>query len=332
LGVYFNVLWNVGKGVCHAIVNKPVKHIPQKNRGFLMAFLHFCRMFKKLRERWKVNSLDLFLVLLTFALGGSLCGYLGRKLMLLTGIEKGVFWMVLYVLMVTLIWPFCVLVISIPFGQFPFFRKYIGKLIRRFTGKKSAKPTARLAVFASGNGSNALNIITYFENHPGISVNLLVCNKPEAAVIAKARSRNVEVLLIQKRDLEDSNSCLAALQKRGITHIILAGFLLKVPPVLIRAFPGRILNIHPALLPKFGGKGMFGQHVHEAVIAQKEKESGITIHVVDEQYDHGPTVFQARCEVKPGDTPESLAASIHALEQQYYPAVIESYIQKQNRR
>ncbi|HXB93957.1 MAG TPA: phosphoribosylglycinamide formyltransferase, partial [Puia sp.] len=165
----------------------------------------------------------------------------------------------------------------------------------------------QIAVFASGTGSNAARIIDYFRHHPGIRVSLIACNKPDAGVLGIAEKEGVPTLLIEKERFFRGDAYTGELEKRDIDLIILAGFLWKIPSALIRAFPGRIVNIHPALLPKYGGKGMYGRFVHEAVIAASDKETGITIHYVDELYDHGDPIFQARVTVEPGDTPETLA-------------------------
>ncbi len=186
-----------------------------------------------------------------------------------------------------------------------------------------------MAIFASGKGSNAANIIRYFDGHPSISVGLIVCNNANAGVIEIAKKNRVPVLLINRQSLDNPKECLAALQQAGMEYLVLAGFLWKLPPPIIEAFPNKILNIHPALLPQYGGKGMYGQHVHEAVIAAKESQSGITIHIVDEHYDKGDIVFQAACTIDAADTPERLAAKIHALEQVHFPKVIEQYLQNQ---
>ncbi len=184
----------------------------------------------------------------------------------------------------------------------------------------------KLAVFASGAGSNAEQIIRKFSGHPLISVGLVVCNRTGAGVINIAKAADVPVLMIEKNRFMKGDGYLPELASCKIDVIILAGFLWKVPESLVTAFHGRILNIHPALLPAHGGKGMYGMHVHESVIAAGDAKSGITIHLVDEQYDHGAPLFQADLTIEPGETPESLAARIHALEHRYFPSVIESFV------
>lgn len=286
-------------------------------------------MFKKLKQRWKVNGLNLALIITTFALGGSLCGYAGRKLLGFTGLEKGALWIVLYIILITLLWPLCVLLISVPLGQFAFFKRYIAKIFSRFGNKKKAGHY-NIAIFASGAGSNAQQIINRFINHPTITVALIVCNKPGAGVLNIARLHNIPSLIIEKEVFLRGNAYLDVLEQYKINFIVLAGFLWKVPAVLIKAYPQKIVNIHPALLPAYGGKGMYGHFVHEAVIANKEKQSGITIHYVDELYDHGAVIKQATCEIAAGDTPEMLAQKIHVLEHEHFPQVIEAVLQKQN--
>lgn len=183
-----------------------------------------------------------------------------------------------------------------------------------------------IAIFASGTGSNAKKIIDHFRSHALIKVSLIVCNNPKAGVIEIARQEQVPVLLLDKQAFLNGDGYLPSLQKAHIEWLILAGFLWKVPRQLTQAYPEKIVNIHPALLPKFGGKGMYGHHVHEAVIAAQEKESGITIHFVDDAYDHGPAIFQARCPVTAEDTPVTLAAKIAKLEHAHYPEIIERVI------
>ena len=186
----------------------------------------------------------------------------------------------------------------------------------------------KIAIFASGAGSNANKIINHFKNHTWVSIPLIVCNKPGAGVLEIAGRNRIPVLMIEKERFFRGNGYVNELESNGIHFIVLAGFLWKIPETIIKAYRNRIINIHPALLPKFGGKGMYGSKVHEAVIASGEKESGITIHLVDEQYDNGDVIFQAGCEVLPNDTPETLAEKIHTLEHEHFPQVIEKYVSK----
>jgi len=177
--------------------------------------------------------------------------------------------------------------------------------------------------FASGAGSNAAKIIERFKNHPTIKVCLIVSNKKEAGVLNIAAENHIPTLIIEKEQFFRGDAYVEALQQHQISFIVLAGFLWKVPEKLIAAFPNKIINIHPALLPKYGGKGMYGHFVHEAVIEHKEKESGITIHYVNEQYDEGKHIFQASCTIDATDTPEQLAQKIHSLEHRHFPEQIE---------
>ena len=184
----------------------------------------------------------------------------------------------------------------------------------------------RIAIFASGTGTNAENLIRYFRTNPFGRVVLVLSNKPAAGVLEKASDLGVETCAFERRQFYETRDVLKLLKDRGIDFIVLAGFLWLVPEYLLDAFHGRVINIHPALLPKYGGKGMYGRHVHEAVLRNGEKESGITIHQVNPEYDEGDVVFQARCEVQPGDTPETLASRIHELEYAHFPAVVEQLL------
>lgn len=183
----------------------------------------------------------------------------------------------------------------------------------------------KIAIFASGSGSNAENIIRFFENDPRNRVSLVLCNKPDAYVLERAKRLGVPALVFNREQFYHSDLILDRLKAEAVDLIVLAGFLWKVPANLLAAYPDRIINIHPALLPKFGGKGMYGEHVHEAVIAAGEKESGITIHHVNDRYDEGAAIFQATCPVLPDDTPDTLAAKVHALEYAHFPRVIKEF-------
>jgi len=183
-----------------------------------------------------------------------------------------------------------------------------------------------LAVFASGSGSNAENLALYFDGHPEIRVSLMLSNRHDAFVLQRAQRLNIPALSFTKDDFYHSDKVLKILSERRIDRLVLAGFLWLVPDNLLKAFPQRIINIHPALLPRYGGKGMYGRHVHEAVVAGGEKETGITIHLVDAEYDRGEILFQANCPVLPDDTAESVAAKVHELEYRYFPEVIERWI------
>ena len=185
----------------------------------------------------------------------------------------------------------------------------------------------RIAIFASGSGSNAETITRYFAGQSTIQIVLILTTNPQAGVIDRARrgfgcGQHVPVVVFDRPAFRETTRIVDLLMAQKIDLIVLAGFMWLVPASLVQAFPGRILNIHPALLPKFGGKGMFGGHVHEAVVAARETESGITIHFVNEHYDEGQIIFQATCPVSPTDTPDDVAAKVHALEYAHYPRVV----------
>jgi len=235
------------------------------------------------------------------------------------------FWLI-YPLFLTILWPFSVIFVSFFTGQYRFFRGYLGRVSGKlFGGGKETKAPQHIAIFASGAGTNARKIIDYFEGSAQIKVSLIVSNVPTAGVLAIAKEKGIPTLLINKTEFE-TTGYVESLQNADIHFIVLAGFLWKVPEVLVRAFPKAIINIHPALLPKYGGKGMYGAKVHEAVIAAKETESGITIHWVNEHYDEGAIIFQANCAVELSDTPDTLANKIHALEHAHFAPTIEKLL------
>ncbi len=184
----------------------------------------------------------------------------------------------------------------------------------------------QIAIFASGSGSNAQRIAEYFAAHPQVRVGLVLTNNPKAGVIDRARQLGIPVIVFTREQFYGSESVVAQLQFFNVDFVVLAGFLWLVPENLIAAYPGRIVNIHPALLPAYGGKGMYGMKVHEAVVAAREKASGITIHLIDNEYDRGQTVFQAQCSVTPDDTPADVARKVQALEHEHFPAVIERLV------
>lgn len=181
----------------------------------------------------------------------------------------------------------------------------------------------KIAILASGSGSNAENIINHFSNIKDVSIEVIISNKPDAYVHARAEKLNIPSATFSKAEFDSSEIVLDFMKEKEIDFVILAGFLLKIPKNIILTYPNKIINIHPALLPKFGGKGMYGDNVHRAVIEAQEKESGITIHFVNENYDEGAIIFQAKCEVNSEDTYESLAQKIHALEYENFPQIIE---------
>lgn len=309
----------------------------------------FLSMFKKLQQRWKVNGLQLALIIITFAIGGSLTGYAAKKIMNALFIQNDWLWTIIYILLITLLWPMAVIVVSIVFGQFRFFSGYVRRIgekigvIRPQTtddGPLEAAPVVRrpssvvhIAIFASGAGSNAQKIIDHFrpDSHrdsPLAKISLIVSNKKEAGVLQIAEKEKIPSLIIEKDKFFRGSGYMDELKEKKISFIVLAGFLWKIPDPLLKAYSKRIINIHPALLPNYGGKGMYGMSVHEAVLAAGEKESGITIHYVDDHYDHGDIILQVRCAVLDEDTPETLAHRIHALEHANYPVVIEELVSK----
>ena len=185
----------------------------------------------------------------------------------------------------------------------------------------------KIAILASGNGTNAENIIRYFRSRGTAEVALVLTNRPTAYVLQRAASLGVPALSFTKEEWADGQAVLDALRAHGVDFVVLAGFLARVPDNILHAYPGRMVNIHPSLLPKFGGKGMYGDRVHQAVLAAGETESGITIHYTNEVYDEGVVVCQYRCPVLPDDTPETLAARVHTLEYEHYPRVVEELVQ-----
>jgi phosphoribosylglycinamide formyltransferase-1 len=184
----------------------------------------------------------------------------------------------------------------------------------------------RIAIFASGSGTNAQNIIEYFGGNPEIEVSLVLSNKPDAKVLTRAKRLKVPTFTFNRKTFYDTEEIVDLLTGKKTDLIVLAGFLWLIPGGLLKKFPGKIINIHPALLPKYGGKGMYGSRVHKAVIDSGDAESGITIHYVNEKYDEGAVIFQARCKVDPSDTPETLAQKVHQLEYEHFPRVIEALL------
>jgi formyltetrahydrofolate-dependent phosphoribosylglycinamide formyltransferase len=286
-------------------------------------------MFKKLQQKWKVDSTNLALILCTFAVTGSLTAWISRQITAWLQVDKyGLAWWALKLGVLLIGYQVLILVIGFCFGQFRFFWNYEKKILKRlgfFGGRHPAK-SINIAIFASGTGNNAKKIIEHFAGNQHIKIVLIVCNKTGAGVLQVAADNNINVLLIDKEGFASGDSYTEALKSKGVNFIVLAGFLWKLPPVLINAYPQRIVNIHPALLPKHGGAGMYGTHVHEAVIAAGDTQSGISIHYVDELYDHGSIIFQASCTVNAGETVASLAQKVHALEHIHYPVVIEKLL------
>jgi phosphoribosylglycinamide formyltransferase 1 len=183
-----------------------------------------------------------------------------------------------------------------------------------------------MAIFASGSGTNAQCITEYFHQHKQISVSLILSNKPDAYVLERAKKMNIPSHVFTRDQFYNSDEVLKILKENEISHIILAGFLWLIPGNLIHAYPDKIINIHPALLPKYGGKGMYGMKVHNSIVENRDTESGITVHYVNSEYDRGKIIFQAKCRVDEKDTPEEVAQKVHELEYENYPRVIEKAI------
>jgi phosphoribosylglycinamide formyltransferase 1 len=185
-----------------------------------------------------------------------------------------------------------------------------------------------IAVFASGSGTNAQNIAEYFRSTWDIRVSLILANKPDAYVLERAKNLNIPSIVFTREEFYDNETILEILQRNKIDFIVLAGFLWLIPGYLLKAYSRRIINIHPALLPKYGGKGMYGDKVHQAVIESGDKQTGISIHYVNDHYDEGEIIFQNSFDILPGDTAESIAKKVHLLEYKHFPRVIEETIRK----
>ncbi len=322
------------------------------------------KSINKLQQKWGVGQVQFWLIMTTFALGGSLSGYLNKQILNLVFLEKNAAYWLIYPLLLTILWPISVIFVSFLTGQFSFFKGYLGRIWGRLSGGPStmganvqstvasetlgsghsaSTSPIHVAIFASGAGSNAKKIIEYFENKTtNIKISLIVCNVPGAGVLDIAKSKGIPTLMINKAEFA-STGYVESLHNADIHFIVLAGFLWKVPEVLVHAYqPGMkidstvvngkvntargIINIHPALLPNYGGKGMYGSHVHEAVVAAGEKETGITIHWVDAHYDEGDIILQKKCSIDATDTPATVAQKIHVLEHQYFAPTIEELL------
>lgn len=297
------------------------------------------KSINKLQQKWGVGPVQFWLIMTTFALGGSLSGYLNKQILNLVFLEKNAAYWLIYPLLLTILWPFSVIFVSFLTGQFSFFKGYLGRIWGRLSGGSSSNMESNMrtslaassspihvAIFASGAGTNAKKIIEYFENKPTrIKISLIVCNVPGAGVLDIAESKGIPTLMINKAEFA-STGYVESLHNADIHFIVLAGFLWKVPEVLVNAYPRGIINIHPALLPNYGGKGMYGSHVHEAVVAAGEKETGITIHWVDAHYDEGDIILQKKCSIDTTDTPATVAQKIHVLEHQYFAPTIEKIL------
>lgn len=184
----------------------------------------------------------------------------------------------------------------------------------------------KIAIFASGSGSNAQNIADYFKNHEKIEVSCVLTNKPDAYVLKRFENTDIETFIFNRADFYETENVLNYLDSKEIDFIVLAGFLWLVPPYLTTKYKRKIINIHPALLPKHGGKGMYGMNVHKAVVEAGDKESGISVHYVNEKYDEGNLIFQAKCLVDETDVPEAVAQKVHALEYEHFPRIIEEIL------
>lgn len=184
----------------------------------------------------------------------------------------------------------------------------------------------RLAILASGSGTNAEEIFRFFKDHPRIDVVLLMSNNPNAFALQRAGKHGIKSVVFNRDEFKDGKTILDRLHESAVTHIVLAGFLWLIPEYLLQAFPDRIINIHPALLPKYGGKGMYGAKVHEAVKAAGDLETGITIHLVNSKYDEGKILFQGKCPISKTQTPDEIASCVHKLEYEHYPKIIEKWV------
>ncbi len=186
----------------------------------------------------------------------------------------------------------------------------------------------KIAIFASGSGTNAENIINFFKKNEKNEISIVFSNNKNAYVIQRAINHNIKHHIFSRPDFYRSDNVLKLLKENNINYIVLAGFLWLIPEYLINEYPDKIINIHPALLPKYGGKGMFGMNVHNAVVENKELETGITIHYVNKEYDKGDILFQAKCKVSSNDTPDNVAKKVHELEYNHFPKIIESLLSK----
>ncbi|MDB5231888.1 MAG: phosphoribosylglycinamide formyltransferase [Chitinophagaceae bacterium] len=298
-------------------------------------------MLSKLQQKWKVSGSQVLIIIIVFACTGLTTAYLTKTITHWFNFDESDFLLKLLLRLAMLIFGYQVVLLFFGalFGQWNFFWTYEKKLLRWMrlmkeekqhnnTGTTEIRPITHIAIFASGAGSNAKRIIEFFDKHPFISVSLVVTNKKEAGVLHIAAAHGIPSMLIEKEIFFRGNAYVDELNKHQIDFIVLAGFLWKIPATLIKTYPSRIINIHPALLPRYGGKGMYGHFVHDAVIAAKETESGITIHLVDEHYDNGKHLLQVSCPVMEDDTAETLYQRIQQLEHKHFPEVIEACIKQ----
>lgn len=296
-------------------------------------------MFLKMQQKWGISGTQFWVIFIAFGLTGMTTAIVTRYVTDWIGLTADSFWLwkaLVRIVMLLLGYQIILLTYGALLGQWAFFWKYEKLLLQKIgiIGSKMAKNSekqTKIAIFASGAGSNAANIICHFEHRTDVKIALIVCNKPGAGVLNIAEKNGVPTLLIEKDRFAKGDAYLPELKAAGIDFVVLAGFLWKVPAALIAGYPNKIINIHPALLPNYGGKGMYGAKVHEAVIAAGEKESGITIHYVNEHYDEGATIFQATCTIDSVDSPESLAAKIHDLEYAHFPKQIDVLLAAQQK-
>lgn len=285
-------------------------------------------MFERLQKKWGLSGKRFFWVMIVFAFTGTTAAWLTAEITGWLNIEKfSIGYWALKIGMLLIGYQILLLFYGFIFGQFSFFWQYERKLLSRMRILPPIQEPHRLIIFASGFGSNAKKIIEYFqqpEHAKNGRVSLVVTNRPNPGIIQIAENAGIPLMTITDKELNDP-AFHKKWKKKG-DWIILAGFLRKIPEALIHDFPRRIINIHPALLPNFGGKGMYGMRVHDAVIKSGSTTSGITIHFVDEHYDHGETIFQATCNVSADETPESLAAKVHQLEHRHFAEEIEKQI------
>ena len=302
-------------------------------------------MLNRLQQKWGVSTRQFWILFLVFALTGTTTAIFTRYVTAWLGMDAHSFWLWRVLLRIGMLifgYQFILLAYGALLGQWSFFWRYEKKLLQKLKIlpttpnpqplSPNSQPTTpnqkNIAIFASGAGSNAEKIIEYLQNHQSIQVGLIVCNKPGAGVLNIAAEHKITTLLIEKERFFRGDGYLAELKAHAIDFIVLAGFLWKVPDSLIAAYPHKIVNIHPSLLPAYGGKGMYGMRVHEAVIAAGEKESGITIHYVNEHFDEGEVIFQAKCAISEGDSAAMLAEKIHGLEHAHFPKVVVHLLEK----
>lgn len=288
-------------------------------------------MFTRLKKHWKADNKKLFFILLTFTITGSLTAWLSNRIgvwLLLDKFSLG--WWLSKILVFIFGYQVLILIIGFCLGQFPFFWNYEKKILHALRLLKKINTNENLQIkniclFVSGAGTNAQKIIDHFRNHPSIRVVLIVCNNPKAGAVTIAKQENIPLLLINRYTLQES-TFVKKLSTYNIDLVVLAGFLLKIPEALLKAYAGKIINLHPALLPAYGGAGMYGAAVHKAVIADGQKESGITIHYVDDEYDHGEVILQKRVGLDENESLETLIGKIRSLEHENFAPTIEKLL------